>query len=300
MGDRTAICVHVPAKEGNKQGIGTGRVREVLLLRLGYYSSVGRIYVKQALQSALEYPANLAGWLLANILQFGIGFATIKFVVEQFGTLKGWDFEELAFLYGLAVLSHGLSVVLFIPTWYLGYLVINGELDIFLLRPLNVLFQFLFMDVNLVGVTDLISGVIIFAYGCIKLNFVWSLPNILSIIAAIIGGTLLRGAIWLIWASRSFWSENRGNFVWHTMQLYDKTTMYPLTIYPRFLQVIFTIMIPLGWITFYPAGAILNKELPFYIPFNVPFLTMLIGIAVFSLSCFIFCRGLKKYESSGT
>ncbi len=265
-----------------------------------YYSAVGTLFLKQSMQSGLEYPANLAGWLLSNLLQFLIGFATIRFVVEQFGTLRGWGFDELAFLYGLSVLSHGFAVIFFTQTWYLGYLVVNGELDRFLLRPLNVLFQFLFMDLNVIGVTDLLSGVIIFVYGCSKVNFSWTLPNIVSMLAAAIGGTLLRGAIWLVCASVSFWSKSRCDFLMYSLQLYDKTTMYPLTIYPRVLQIIFTLIIPLGWITFYPASAFLNKEIPFYIPIGVPAATFAIGLGSYLLACLMFCRGMRRYESAGT
>lgn len=270
-----------------------------MLGRIKHYASVGAILLRQSIQAWMEYPVSLMGWLLANPIQFLVGFATIRFVVEQFETLQGWGYEQLAFLYGLSVLSHGLSIVLFIQTWYLGYLVINGEFDRFLLRPLNVLFQYLFMDFNLIGFTDLIPGIIIFVYGCIRVQFEWNLKNIVLMAAVLTGGTLLRGAIWLILGAVSFWSKNRGGFVTFTLQLYDRTTMYPLTMYPRFIQAIFTFILPLGWITFYPAGAFLNKD-TLYLPVSAHMVTLLVGTASFMLACFVFTRGLKRYESSGT
>ncbi|MEX1307666.1 MAG: ABC-2 family transporter protein [Eubacteriales bacterium] len=268
--------------------------------RIKCYFRVGALYFKQSLQTALEYPTSLAGWFISNLMQFGIGFAIIKFVVDQFGTLQGWGLGELAFLYGLSVLSHGVSVVLFVPTWYMGSRIVDGELDLYLLRPLGVMFQFLFSYFNLIGLTDLISGIIIFAYGCIRVGFVWSGANVLFVFLVIIGGALIRGAIWLILGSISFWVKNRASFTVLTMQLYDKTTMYPLSIYPQFLQMFFTVVIPLGWITFYPASYLLGKELPVYMPVSMPLVTMIIGVLWFVLGCLMFQRGLKRYESAGT
>ncbi len=191
-------------------------------------------------------------------------------------------------------------MVLFVQTWYLGYLIVEGDLDIFLLRPLNVLFQFLFMDFNLVGLTDLIPGTIIFIYGCNQLNFSWSWLSFPLLLLVIIGGALIRGSVWIVLGSISFWRKNRGSFVVLTMQLYDKTTMYPLSIYPKALQMIFTVVLPLGWIAFYPAGYFLSKPSPFYFPASIPLITFGIGIICFLGACLMFWLGLKRYESAGT
>ena len=42
------------------------------------------------------------------------------------------------------------------------YCVVEGEYDMFLLRPMGVLFQFLFEDFSLIGITDMIPGLMVF------------------------------------------------------------------------------------------------------------------------------------------
>ena len=112
--------------------------------RLRYYASVAAMFTKLSIQSELEYPFVLIGHVLANCIQWVVGFATIKFVVDQFGSIGGWGYESLAFLYGMSVLQHALAVVFYIQTWYMGYMVIEGEFDWYMLRPMNLVFQFLF------------------------------------------------------------------------------------------------------------------------------------------------------------
>ena len=104
--------------------------------QIKYYADVTVYQMRQALLVLFEYPANFIGWLLSNPLQFVMGFATLKFVVQEFGTINGWNYGQLACLYGIAVMSHALSMIFFVQGWFMGYYVIEGEFDRFLLRPL--------------------------------------------------------------------------------------------------------------------------------------------------------------------
>jgi ABC-type uncharacterized transport system, permease component len=267
---------------------------------LKHYFSVGKHFIKMSIQTTLEYPANLIGWLLANPIQFILGIATIKFVIAEFGTLNGWGFGELAFLYGLAVMSHGLSVILFVQTWFMGSIMLEGGFDLFILRPMNVLFQFFFMIFNLIGITDMIPGIIIFLYGCSQIHFQVSVINITMILSILIGATLIRGALFLITGSMSFWTKSRNSFTLFNLTLMDQTTMYPLSMYPRLVQLIFTFVIPLGFISFYPASDFLGKGNAFHFPAGVAWLTLFVGIFVFLLTTRVFHRGLNRYESAGS
>ncbi|MDO4304438.1 MAG: ABC-2 family transporter protein [Bacillota bacterium] len=264
-----------------------------------YYFSMAITFTRLSVQSGLEYPINLISWILVNPIQFILGFATIKFVIEQFGSLGGWGYESLAFLYGLAVLSHGFAVILFIQTWYMGRHIIHGEYDTFILRPMSVLFQFLFQYLNLIGISDLIPGLIVFIYGCMKVQFTCSIANILLVIITVIGGVLIRGSVWLFCGSLSFWTQSPTHFIDFTLELFDRVTMYPLSIYPRAIQVFFTFILPLGWITFYPTKDLLGLG-GSVIPINMAFVTLGIGVLMFTLSCVFFNIGMRRYESAGS
>ena len=65
------------------------------------YMDVTGQCIKMAFMTIIEYPSSIAGWLISNPLQFIMGFAIIKFVVESFGEINGWNYGQLAFLYGI-------------------------------------------------------------------------------------------------------------------------------------------------------------------------------------------------------
>jgi ABC-2 type transport system permease protein len=265
---------------------------------LWYYVKLGAFHLKIAVMAGLEYPVNLITWMISNPVQWIVGFATIYFVVAEFGTLNGWTYEEIAFLYGLSVLSHGLSVCVFIQTWGMGRNIIQGTFDYMKMRPVNILFQFLFSEFSLVGITDIIPGLCVFFYGCVTVGFSFAGSNALSVLLVLAGGTLIRGSVWLFCGSIGFWTKNRGRYVYLTMELFERTTMYPLTIYPRAIQVVFTYLLPLAFISFIPASELLGKSENAVGLAGL--LTFAVGLGMFLFSCAVFNMGIRRYDSAGT
>ena len=266
---------------------------------LGHYIDVTVHVIKMAFMTIIEYPANIAGWLISNPLQFIMGFAIIKFVVESFGEINGWNYGQLAFLYGLSVISHALSMIFFVQGWFMGYFVLEGEFDRYLTRPLSVLYQFFFTNINIFGVTDLIPGILVFVYGCVKCQISVSFFFIVQVIVMLIGATLIRGGIYILLGSTSFYTRSAVDFGQYTQEIMDKTTMYPISMYPEGMQLILTFLIPVGWVSFYPASGLLGIDNGLYNGLLLPLITLAVGIAVMLLAGVYFHAGLKKYESAG-
>ena len=266
---------------------------------LGHYIDVTVHVIKMAFMTIIEYPANIAGWLISNPLQFIMGFAIIKFVVESFGEINGWNYGQLAFLYGLSVISHALSMIFFVQGWFMGYFVLEGEFDRYLTRPLGVLYQFFFTNINIFCVTDLIPGILVFVYGCVKCQISVSFFFIVQVIVMLIGATLIRGGIYILLGSTSFYTRSAVDFGQYTQEIMDKTTMYPISMYPEGMQLILTFLIPVGWVSFYPASGLLGIDNGLYNGLLLPLITLAVGIAVMLLAGVYFHAGLKKYESAG-
>lgn len=270
-----------------------------MLNKLKHYFSVGSFFAKLNIQSQLEYPAFLIGWFISNAFQFLTGIVAIRFVVNTFQSINGWTFKEIAFMYGIGILSHALSIIFFIQTWFLESLVVHGEFDRMKLRPVNVFFQFCVYALNLIGLTDLLPGLIIFIYGSVGIHFQWSFENTVKLILVIIGATLIRGSIYAMSASVAFWTKRSSDFTGVFTDLFHRVFNYPLSVYGEVLQGIFTFLIPIGFISFYPAAEFLNIDTGYIFPVPATVLAFVIGVGLFALTFFIFDRGIKAYESAG-
>lgn len=268
--------------------------------KLKRYASLAKHLLKINIQCGLEYPSYLVSWLISNPLQFLFGIVTIKVVVEQFHPLGGWTFHQIAFLYGLGIMSHGLSVVFFVQTWYMDYMVTEGGFDRMMLRPLNILFQFCFINFNFIGITDFIPGFVIFIYGCVSAQLSLTLLNLIKLLLVIIGATALRAGIFTMSGSLAFWTKRSGNLVNIHLYLFKYTTQYPMSIYPAVIQHIFTFLFPLGFLSYFPSSELFGIDTGYRFLGSLCVWAFGIGIGFYYLSTRVFYLGLKRYESSGS
>lgn len=267
---------------------------------LRYHFSVTFYSMKQALLRQFEYPIYLLSWVIVNPVQYFSGVWLLKVLADRFDNLAGWEFPQIAFIYGLGLLSHGLHVVFFIQTWMIERFVTEGEFDRMLVRPMGVFFQFIIRYVNLVGFTDMIPATVIFLYACKEIGFIWSLSNIISIIAVLIGGMLIRAAIYTVFSSVSFWTYRSRPLVMFVYHMMERGSYYPISIYPRLFQFFLTFIIPIAFISFYPACDFLNMDTRTALPIGFVIWTPIVGIIMFWLSMAFFKFGLKNYESAGS
>ena len=263
-------------------------------------ASVACYSAKLSLQRQLEYPAFLLSWGLMIPIQYFSGIWMLHVLSTRFEALSGWTFPQIAFLYGLALFSHGLQVVFFIPTWQIEWMVTNAGFDRLIVRPMDMLFQLLTRVVNLIGCIDLIPGTLIFLYGCLHLNIPWSMTNVLLLIVTVLGATLLRAGLYLLVNSLAFWTMRSGSLNSLILEIQQRGSMYPLSFYPWFLQWIFSLLIPVAFISFYPAADWLNVDVPRPLPVGISLATPLVGLLVFWIGTKIFRAGLKRYESTGS
>lgn len=265
-----------------------------------HYMTVFGYYAKLAIQRQLEYPLFLVSWLIMIPTQYFAGIWMLRIIVDRFQPLAGWGFEDLAFLYGLGLLSHGLVVVFFIPTWNTEFWVIRGEFDRLLLRPMNVFFQFVTGYFNFIGLIDLMPGVIIFLYAANAVDFNWVPDNVAKLALVVIGGMFIRASLYTIVGAVAFWTKRSSNLIGMSIATLERTTMYPLTLYPQTVQAVLTFLFPIGFISFYPAEGFLGKDASLELPLGMAVWTPVAGIACMAVAYVIFRLGLRRYESAGS
>lgn len=267
---------------------------------LSHYAGVAWFSARLSLQRQLEYPAFLLSWGLMIPIQYFSGIWMLHVLSTRFQALSGWTFPELAFLYGLALLSHGLQVIFFIPTWQIEWMVNNGGFDRMIVRPMDILYQLLTRVVNLIGVIDLIPGTVILIYACRHVNISWTFTSVAIVIVTVIGATFLRAGLYLMVNSLAFWTMRSGALNGLMLEMQQRGSMYPLSFYPWFLQWLFSLLVPIAFISFYPAADWLRVAAPRPLPEGVSLATPLVGLLVFWLGSKVFRAGLKRYESTGS
>ena len=120
--------------------------------------------------------------------------------------------------------------------------------------------------------------------------------SIITVILGIICAAVIISSFKILVASLAFKFKRSGPLL-QVIYYYSGYTKYPMKIYPKFIQVILTFIIPLGLCLFFPFE---NLFSPIHNP-ALLCISMLAFTTVFTSICiFTWNKLIKCYESTGT
>ena len=146
-------------------------------------------------RAALEYRSE---FVLAIV--FGIVWQTSVLVfaavlLSRFPGLGGWTQGGVLLIAGMRLLSHGLYVACWGNLTFLAWMMSEGRVDGFLLRPLPVYRQVLLTTFNLNALGDLSVALVLFGMALSQVELAWTPVRICYLVLALIGGAFLEAAV---------------------------------------------------------------------------------------------------------
>ncbi|MDO5518389.1 MAG: ABC-2 family transporter protein, partial [Clostridium sp.] len=165
--------------------------------------------------------------------------------------LNGWGFDELLFIYGFAQIPRGIDHLLTDNVWMIAFrLVIRGEFDRYLLRPMNPFFQVISDKFQPDALGELLMGFCLIGIsiqkGIVQVTFI----NIILFIISVLAGALIYTDIKLFFASLAFWVQNSGGILQLAYNMSD-FAKYPISIYSKPVRVLLSTLVPFAFVAFY-------------------------------------------------
>ncbi|UZQ83388.1 ABC transporter permease [Thermoanaerobacter sp. RKWS2] len=250
-------------------------------------------FTKINISSFMEYDADFLFGIVALILKNLINLLIIFFIFHFIDNIKGWDFNQILFLYGFSSTSFAIWHCFFINTISLPFYTRTGLLDSFLLKPVDVIFQIMADSFDEDGIGDLIFGIIVLIIAIVRLKIVSIKLIFLPVL--LLSGSLIYASLGLISSSISFFTIGETGLSNLVMDFFE-FSKYPITIYNDILKIVFTVLIPIGFTAFYPSL--------FYIAnykygLMLVLITPVVSILFFLISYKVWNLALRHYSSAG-
>ena len=211
-----------------------------------------------------------------------------------FGSWTGWN---LIFLYGILLTSYSWAQILFRQFRYLEDLIINGEMDIYFLKPQPIIYSLVFYNLSTMEIfSQLLPSTIILFFSCIHNGINWNMAKILVLIGAILGGTIIQMAIFLLIGCVAFWTT-RSSDLESIYYAFKEFLNYPLHIYGKKIVAFLTFVFPLAFINYYPSLYILDHNSKNDI---IHFMTIPVAIILFFLAYSFWKISINHYNSAGS
>ena len=248
----------------------------------------------------LEYRANIFMWSLFTLVYHATAIAALYVTLTQFPSMNGWDFRQMAFLYGLWMLGHAVHNTFFLSVGDVPTMVREGRFDRFLVRPLDPLFQALTVPQQSFP-DELILAIVFFCIATAYAGVHVTAGFVFFVISVALGGALIDFGIQLAIATASFWFIRVDTLHWVVMSLEQDFTRYPISIYTRAVRLFLSFVFPFAFMNYFPATYLLQKsDGALNLAPQVGLLTPLVGIVWFSISYAFWRIGLTRYQGTGS
>ena len=256
-------------------------------------------YVDVSFRSQMQYRMSFLIGFAGYFLVTGVDFLGLAALFARFGQIKGWTLPEVALFYGIMALAFSIAETMARGFDYFTLLIKTGDFDRFLVRPRSPAFQVLAPQFQLMRLGRFAQGALVLLWATQRLNVDWSLANVTLLFMAIAGGACLFAGLFILKATLCFWTTESLEVLNCFTDGGNRTGQYPLTIYRPWFRAIFTFVIPLATINYFPAHAILNIEDPLGSSRALQWLSPIAGIIFLGVCMQCWRFGVKHYTSTG-
>ena len=217
--------------------------------------SVAGTFLRVALLHEVQYRVNFYLQLVQSVVTVGTALAVLALVFGYTPTLAGWSQDELLIVMGVHVLLGGVIQTFIQPNMTrLLEEIREGALDFALTKPMDAQWLVSIRQLRVWHLTDVLVGAVLVSIGVVQVGF----PGFAQL--ALFGVTLVLGAVliycvWLAVTITAFWAVRMDVLV----ELFDglyQAGRWPVTIYPGWLRVGFTFVVPLAFAVTVPAEAL--------------------------------------------
>ncbi len=262
-----------------------------------YYLKLILLFARTSIQNSFAYRANIWISILHSILNLGTGILGVFVLFNQVDTIRGWNLPSTLAILGV-YLTIGAIRRLFIGPSLESLAGMDGEvwsgkLDFTLLRPIDIQFQASFRYWQPLALFDLALGIGVLFLASIQLGQNLTLIRIVLFIVALIFSVTTLYAMLLAFAGLVFWSPGF-LFTWIFDSMFQMAR-YPVGLYPGWLQLILTWVIPVGIMTTIPAQALTGL-----VTSKIWVLGLGISIFFFVGASLLFRSGIRRYASASS
>jgi ABC-2 type transport system permease protein len=251
--------------------------------------------LKLNVQMSLAYRADMVVNILLNLMWLGWELLSLGIIFSNTDTIGGWRFGELIALLGVFRLVHTFMMALVWPnTEKFNQSIRDGSMDYTLLQPVNSMFLVTFSRITVWRAWDLILSAVLIVIGINMSGATATLLSILAFILLTISGTIVIYSLWIVLIALTFWFTKFDNNVTILQALLD-AGRYPVSVYPVWLRILITFIIPIAVATTVPLQGLRGE-----LDISRVLMFVAIGIASFLVASQVWKRGLKQYSGASS
>jgi len=252
------------------------------------------------MRAQMQYRTSFLLMTLVSLVTAGSDLWAILILFSYFGELAGWRAGEVALLYGLATLTFGLSEMVAAGFDIFPQAIRQGEFDRVLLRPVSTFVQVLAADFQLRRIGRITQGGLALVLATAWTPIAWTPLKLLYLVVVLTSGFVIFSALLVLGAVLCFWTVQSIEIINTVTYGGIDMASYPLPIYHELLQRFFTFVVPLAFVSYFPALYLLDRPEAQRLPGWLPGVTPLAAAALALGAWLAWQFGVRHYQSTGS
>lgn len=260
------------------------------------YLLLAGAYVRSRLQYRLSFGLMCVAIVTGEACLIGL----IGVLIAKFRTVNGWALPEIMFLYSLGTLAFALMKILGNQLDDFDRYVVRGDLDAVLIKPVPPLFYILASRVELHHTTRLLTSIVVLLVAFHLTEIRLTIGSGLFTIITVVSGSLIMFAFMLLSAAVALLTTKSGKLTDILTTANKEAATFPISIYPLAVRLFLTFILPVAFVTYYPALNLLGKDQFLGMPKSFQFGAPVAAVALL-LCCHALWRiGMRHYHSTGS
>jgi ABC-2 type transport system permease protein len=216
-------------------------------------------YLRIGIASEMQYRVNFFIQLLQSLINLAIGLVGLWLVFSYTPELGGWSRTELLAVMGVYMLVGGIIQAYIQPNMQrLMDEIQDGTLDFALTKPIDGQILVSIREFRFWSLTDVLVGLIVIGAAVFQLQEQIGIWQALGLVAALLMGGIMIYCFWLILTTTAFWLIR----IWELVNLFQglyAAGRWPVTIYPDWLRIGLTFLVPVAFAVTVPAEALTGR-----------------------------------------
>jgi ABC-2 type transport system permease protein len=252
------------------------------------------------MRSQMQYRTSFVLMLLGSGAATIMEFMGVLVLFSRVPSIAGWSLCEVALLYGLAETSFAVAELIGSAFDDFNERIRQGTFDRVLTRPWGAFFQVLAEDLALRRLGRVSQGILVLVLALRCSDVVWTPDKAAVLVLAIASGITIFFCVLVLSAAFCFWTVE-GKEATHVFSYGGVTLVdYPLDVYADWLRRFVTFVLPLAFVSYYPALYLLDRPDPFGLPDAARLLSPLAALVMSGLAWAAWSRGVRHYQSTGS
>jgi ABC-2 type transport system permease protein len=217
------------------------------------------LYLRVVAMYEMQYRVNFFLQLFQSLLATATGLVVLALVYGKVDELNGWTRPELLVVLGVFTILGGVIQAVIKPNM-VQFMeeVADGKLDYVLAKPVDAQLLVSIRAIRFWQGVDIVVGAVVVALGVARLDPRPGPVAVLGFLAALGLAIMIMYCFVLLMATTAFWFVRVDTFVESFDGIYQ-AGRWPIGIYPGWLRIGLTVVVPVGFAVTVPAQALTGR-----------------------------------------